>query len=62
MSNLKPKYEHRPHMQICIYIYAPVMEADLEPGLAWIVIATEEGGIDRIQEGKLWLGFTEEED
>jgi hypothetical protein len=51
-------------MQICIYIYiyAPVMEADLEPGLAWIVIATEEGGIDRIQEGKLWLGFTEEED
>ena len=39
------------------------MEEDLEPGLAWMVIATEDGGIDRIQDGKLWLGgFTEEED
>lgn len=31
----------------------PVMEADLEPGLAWMVMATEEGGTGRRQEGKL---------
>ena len=46
-----------------IIMAGPVMEEDLEPGLAWMVIATEDGGIDRIQDGKLWLGgFTEEED
>lgn len=31
----------------------PVMEATLEPGLAWMVMATEEGGTERIQAGKL---------
>lgn len=33
------------------------MDADLEPGLAWMVIATEEGGMHRIHDGKL-LGFS----
>jgi hypothetical protein len=37
------------------------MEEDLAPGLAWMVMATEEGGMERIQEGKL-LGCTEGED
>lgn len=51
-----------------VYVYniimaGPVMEEDLEPGLAWMVMATEDGGIDRIQGGKLWLGgFMEGED
>lgn len=31
------------------------MEAVLEPGLAWTVIATEEEVMDRIEEGKLLL-------
>lgn len=30
----------------------PVMEHDLEPGLAWMVMETEEGGTKRIHEGK----------
>lgn len=33
----------------------PVMAATLEPGLAWMVMATEEGGTERIQAGKLLL-------
>lgn len=32
---------------------SPVMEAVLEPGLAWMVIATEEGVMERIQDGRL---------
>lgn len=36
----------------------PVMEAILEPGLAWMVMATEEVGMYRIEVGKLLLGFT----
>ena len=27
---------------ICLSVYIPVMEANLEPGLAWMVIATED--------------------
>jgi hypothetical protein len=38
-----------------------VMEEVLEPGLAWMVMATEEGGMERIQEGKS-LGCAEGED
>lgn len=34
------------------------MDADFEPGLAWMVIATDEGGMQRIQDGIL-LGFSE---
>lgn len=34
------------------------MDADLEPGLAWMVIAMDEGGMHRIQDGKL-LGFSD---
>ena len=60
--NTDPKYNN---VYVCVYIImaGPVMEEDLEPGLAWMVIATEDGGIDRIQDGKLWLGgFAEEDD
>lgn len=31
------------------------MEEDLEPGFAWMVMATEEGATDRMHEGNLWL-------
>lgn len=35
----------------------PVMAASLEPGLAWMVIATELGGTERMQAGNLlWEG------
>jgi hypothetical protein len=40
-----------------VCIDPPVMEADLEPGLAWIVMATEEGGTARMQDGKLFWGL-----
>jgi hypothetical protein len=42
-------------LHVCID--PPVMEADLEPGLAWIVMATEEGGTARMQDGKLFWGL-----
>ncbi|EEF30585.1 conserved hypothetical protein [Ricinus communis] len=35
------------------------MEADLEPGLAWMVIATEEGEINRIHDGKLLFSVSD---
>ena len=40
-----------------MFIDPPVMEADLEPGLAWMVMATEEGGTARMQDGKLSGGL-----
>ncbi|KAF3441667.1 hypothetical protein FNV43_RR15582 [Rhamnella rubrinervis] len=37
------------------------MEEILEPGLAWMVMATEEGGRERIKEGNL-VGFGDVEE
>ena len=31
----------------------PVTDADLEPGLAWMVMATEEGAMLRLHDGNL---------
>ena len=31
----------------------PVMEEDLAPGLAWMVMATDEGGTERMDDGNL---------
>ncbi|CAN0877492.1 hypothetical protein LINGRAHAP2_LOCUS11915 [Linum grandiflorum] len=33
------------------------MDADLAPGFAWMVMATDDGGTDRMHEGKSDAGF-----